>query len=124
MEKHALPVTLHAKGTMRSVNGGLTPFVGICERAPIQIGSFRYYVPFFIVDTRGGHAVILGRPFKHMSRTAHTSTASGAVITTIYSMDRTKVARMKVFTPGTRRMDTRRDVFEDRRLIAEEEAEN
>lgn len=119
-EKHALPVTLHAKGTMRSANGGLTPFVGICERVPVRIGSFQYYVPFFIVDTRGGHAVVLGRPFEHMSRMAHTNTASGAVITTIYSMDRTKVARMKVFTPGTRRMETRRDVFEDRRLIGEE----
>lgn len=51
VEKHALPVTLHAKGTMQSANGGLTPSFGICEPVPVRIGSFQYHAPFFIVDT-------------------------------------------------------------------------
>ncbi|KAJ9246722.1 hypothetical protein DTO195F2_9269 [Paecilomyces variotii] len=107
-------------GNMISADGGQTPFVGLCEEVPVQVGSFHYKVPFFVVNNKINHDCVLGRPFEHQARLRHVALSDGTVESTIYSMDRKNRAVVRVFSIDDPRNKSREEVLRDLSSRAQE----
>lgn len=122
-DRFGLPITLHCGGEMRSAANNMTPFAGICEQTPIRIGSFKYKVPFFVIDQELSHPVILGRPFEHQARVQYLAKPNGAVDVVFISMDRKQELVMQAFSRDNPRNQTRDQVIHRCGKVTEIEGE-